>query len=158
MRHSGKTAPAQNWIYENGVLSQVAPLSIHPRPSLGKPFKDALQPQGNNPDCPRGYIWDFSWTVPNPQDVKAYQIRISKPWQKDPILEETVKDSKYIWSSCTPIDDEDLKRWRWQVRAFYQDEKWSEWSDGNDFNVALLDISAPSAPELLPLANNASMP
>ena len=149
MRHSGKTAPAQNWVYEDGVLSQAALPSPYPRPTLGNPKKGALQPQGNNPDCPQGYIWKFDWTVPNPQDVKAYQIRISRPWLKDPVLEEQVKDSKYTWSTCTPIADDNLKSWRWQVRAFYQDETWSEWSDGNDFDVALLDTSAPSIPELV---------
>ncbi len=143
MRHSGITAPAETWVYENGILSQVALPGLYPRPVLQSPQKNAVLPQGNNSECPRGYIWNFSWTIPNPQNVKLYQIRITRPWLKDPVLEDTVKDSKYVWDSCNPIDDEDLERWRWQVRAFYNDGKWSEWSDSNDFNVALLDISVP---------------
>ena len=136
MRHSGKSAPAQSWVYKDGILRKAALPSLYPRPILGNPKMGALQPQGNNPDCPQGYIWDFSWNVPNPQDIKHYQIRITRPWLAKPIFETNIVDSKYAYSSCTPIDDQDLERWRWQVRAFYQDEKWSEWSDGNDFNVA----------------------
>ena len=136
MRHSGKTAPAQNWVYENGVLRKAALSGLYPRPVLQSPQKNAVMPQENNPDCPKGYIWNFTWNVPNPQNVKHYQIRVAKPWLAKPLFETTVEDSKYNYSSCTPIDDQDLERWRWQVRAFYQDEKWSEWSDGNDFSVA----------------------
>jgi len=136
MRHSGKTAPAQNWVYENGVLRKAALPGLYPRPVLQSPQKNAVMPQENNPDCPKGYIWNFSWTIPDPQNIKHYQIRVTKPWLKDPILKENVHEPKFVWSSCTPIKYEDLERWRWQVRAFYRDEKWSEWSDGNDFHVA----------------------
>ncbi len=136
MRHSGKTAPAQNWVYENGVLKKAPLPGLYPRPVLQSPQMNAVMPQENNPDCPRGYIWNFRWTIPNPQNVKLYQIRVTKPWLTKPLFETTVEDSKYAYSSCTPINDEDRERWRWQVRACYQDEKWSEWSDGYDFNVA----------------------
>ncbi len=139
MRHSGKTAPAETWEFENGELKQVILPVTHPRPILQNPRSEALVPQGNNPDCPDGYIWNFSWTIPDPQSVKYYQIRITRPWLKDPIMEEIVEQQNFAYRSCTPIDDQDLGRWRWQVRAFYQDEKWSEWSDGYDFNVAPLE-------------------
>ena len=158
MRHTGKTAPAETWVYQDGILSQTALPALHPRPILQSPQKDAVLPQGNNPQCPRGHIWDFSWTVPNPQNVKSYQLRITRPWSTKPVYETTVESTNMHYVSCEPIDDEDLERWRWQVRAFYSDEKWSEWSDGNDFNVALLDISPPSVPQLLAPENNATMP
>lgn len=158
MRHTGKTAPAQNWVYENGVLSQAGLPGLHPRPILQSPQKNAVVLQGNNPKCPQGFIWNFSWTAPHPENIKYYQIRITRPWLTEPFYETTVEGTHLDYHSCKPIDDENLERWRWQVRAFYNDEKWSEWSDGNDFNVALLDISPPSAPELSAPADNATMP
>ncbi|MGD2246727.1 MAG: hypothetical protein PVI11_09290, partial [Candidatus Aminicenantes bacterium] len=104
MRHSGKAAPAQLWAYEDGVLRQVNLPVLHPRPILLSPQKDALLPQGNNPDCPEGHVWNFSWSVPNPQDVRLYNIRFTKPWLSKPIFETNVEDSKYTHNSCKPID------------------------------------------------------
>lgn len=57
-RHSGKEKPAETWVYEAGNLKKATKPIPPPKPAepiLETPEDGATLPQGNNPECPKGY-------------------------------------------------------------------------------------------------------
>lgn len=157
-RITGKVYPAETWEYSYGEVKKVAVSSPHPKITLQSPAGEDTLPQGNNPSCPTGFIWKFSWNPPSDaSSIKHYEIRVTHIGLEKPFILEQPAKPAFTLRKCERIPENMRERWRWQVKAHYQDGSSGDWSDANEFKVASFDSSGPSAPGLLSPTDGATL-
>jgi len=114
-----------------------------PAPTLVSPANDAVMDNGCDKK-PEGITWDFDWSdVPS---ATAYNIKVwSGSTPNNPVLNDmNVKPSSYHYTSTDPgyIINQNLKGWRWMVRAKV-DGVWGPWSKVGNFQVERLNTDCP---------------
>lgn len=151
---------AGNW----GEWSQIRNFTVEsaypPAPEIVFPKGTTELKRGHNPECAAGVEWKFDWTdVTHSNGIKQYHFNLKRPGKGKSVqlADEYLTDSEFIYNSCDPLDEDDLKDWKWGVRAQNNAGKWSKWS-AETISVA----QAPTAPiiivpelkEELPQQNN----
>jgi len=118
-------------------------------PILSSPANGAVLPQGPEgglpgcdctlPDRVRGGIdWLFDWrdSTDDQSGIDSYNIRVWHVNSVYPLVDASLKDSVYRVTQCGVISGENnLRDWRWQVRARDRAGNWSQWSELRTFSV-----------------------
>jgi len=121
-------------------------------PTLIAPEAAAVLKNGNR-DGSKTRVWDFKWS-PVAKAAK-YQLVVFAPGSSTPVLVKAdITSASYRDVSKDHAPNQNLRGWRWKVRAFAEDS-WTDWSEEGTFDVEpLVKHSMPSKAEQAIVAND----
>ena len=125
-------------------------------PQLGAPDQDTALNQLNDPDCAGGFSWRFNWETVQDEEsgIAQYKIIIRRDGLATPVVEDTTTSNVYVYKSCTPLEDNQLTGWSWQVQAQDKAGNWGELSAKKDFSVKSI---YPASPDIVSPADKATL-